>query len=45
MAGSHDIPSTSTISRAVIPEGFEREIDDLRRLVRTAGFGRHAGGS
>ena len=29
MAGSHDIPSTSTISRAVIPEGFEREIDDL----------------
>jgi hypothetical protein len=43
MAGSHNVPSTSTISRAVIPEGFEREIDDLRRLVRTAGFGRHVG--
>jgi hypothetical protein len=45
MAGSHDIPSTSTISRTVISEGFEREIDDGRRLVRTAGFGRYAGGS
>jgi len=44
MAGSHDIPSTTTISRTVIPEGLEREIDDWRRLVRTAGFGRHAGG-
>jgi len=29
----------------VISEGFEREIDDGRRLVRTAGFGRYAGGS
>jgi hypothetical protein len=27
----------------VISEGFEREIDDWRRLVRTAGFGRHVG--
>ena len=45
MAGSHDIPSTTTISRTVIFEGFEREIDDLERLVRTAEFRRHAGGS
>jgi hypothetical protein len=29
MVGSHDIPSTTAISRAVILEGFEREIDDL----------------
>lgn len=44
MAGSLDIPSTTTISRTVISEGFDREIDDWRRFVRTAGFGRHAGG-